>query len=107
MREYISTLTSLRRTHPALRYGDYMTIRADEQIYAYLRSDFNERILVVIHRGESPKQITIELPEILKIRDMECLNGSPEIRQNTHDPDLYHIRVQPYSGYIFAVDHTS
>lgn len=107
LREYIATLTSLRQTHPALRYGDYLTLRAGEQIYAYLRSDFNERILVVIHRGKSPKQITIELPEILKIRELECLNDSPEIRRDPQNPDIYHLRVKPYSGYIFAVNNPS
>ncbi|MCH7826687.1 MAG: hypothetical protein IIC75_01730 [Bacteroidetes bacterium] len=42
-----TALIHLRKDYPALRYGDYYSIIADKNIFAYIRSDFNERILVV------------------------------------------------------------
>ena len=32
----------------ALRYGDFYTLKADKNIYAFVRSDLNDRILVVV-----------------------------------------------------------
>jgi len=103
LKKYISALTSLRSEHPALRYGDYSTIRADKQVYAYLRSDFNERILVVINRKDFGGEVHITLPEIYGISGLECLNDSPDVAKNTLDNNTFNIQVKPYSGYVFKV----
>jgi len=103
LKQYISTMTALRSEHPALRYGDYKTVRADKQVYAYLRSDFNERILVVIHRKDVSCEIHIELPEALGINSLECLNGAPEVSKNALNDNIFTIQVEPYSGYVFKV----
>lgn len=103
LKHYVSAMTALRSAHPALRYGDYSTIRADKQVYAYLRSDFNERILVVIHRKDFNSEIHIELPEELGIASLECLNGDPEISKNALNGNIFNIQVEPYSGYVFKV----
>lgn len=103
LREYISDLTAIRNEHPALRYGDYFTLRADRSVYAYLRSDFNERILVVIHRKDNNDRISIELPKSLNTGDLECLNESPEISRDLDNKNIYHIQAKPYTGYIFRI----
>ena len=56
------TITKLRNTHAALRYGDFLTLKADEAVYAYLRSDLNERILVVLNKSENPQSVSLRLP---------------------------------------------
>jgi glycosidase len=48
----VSKLIHIRKDHPALRYGDFLTLQADENVY--LRSDLNERILTV--KNKSTKQ---------------------------------------------------
>ena len=103
LKSYISTMTALRSEHPALRYGDYCTVRADKQIYAYLRSDFNERVLVVIHRKDINSEVQIELPEELNISSLECLNDTPEVSKNALNGNIFNIQVEPYSGYVFKV----
>lgn len=59
----VSELIHIRKEHPALRYGDFLTLQADENIYAYLRSDMNERILTVINKGSSKQNLELDLPE--------------------------------------------
>ena len=49
--EDVSKLIHIRKEHSALRYGDFLTLQADENIYAYLRSDMNERILTVVNKN--------------------------------------------------------
>ncbi len=103
LRKYVSTMTALRSEHPALRYGDYSTVRADEQVYAYLRSDFNERILTVIHRKNSPDKVFITLPEELEIERLECLNDAIQIEKNASKKNSFNIQTGAYSGYVFKV----
>ncbi|NBC15873.1 MAG: hypothetical protein GVY18_01005, partial [Bacteroidetes bacterium] len=54
----VRDLVHLRRTHPALRYGDFHTLQADEAVYAYVRSSPTERVLVVLNKSETPKTVT-------------------------------------------------
>ena len=61
-------LIHIRKDHPALRYGDFLTLKADKNIYAYMRSDMNERILVVINKSEDEQTIELKLPEIYNTR---------------------------------------
>ena len=103
LKKYISALTRLRSEHSALRYGDYYTLRADKQVYAYLRSDFNERILVIISRQNTPKEIQIKFPEELEINHIECLNGSPSVEELDLSKNTFRFKADPYSGYIFKV----
>jgi glycosidase len=63
----VSKLIHIRKDHPALRYGDFLTLQADENIYAYLRSDMNERILTVINKSPNEQKIEFSLPKIYKI----------------------------------------
>ena len=51
----VSKLVHIRKNHPALRYGDFLTLQADKNIYAYLRSDMTERILTIINKNPNEK----------------------------------------------------
>lgn len=64
----VSNLIHIRKNHPALRYGDFLTLQADENIYAYIRSDMNERILTVVNKNSNPADITIAIPSFYKIK---------------------------------------
>ncbi len=56
----VSKLTHIRKDHSALRYGDFLTLQADKNIYAYVRSDMNERILVVLNKSENEQVINLK-----------------------------------------------
>lgn len=103
LKKYVSAMTALRSEHPALRYGDYQTLRADKRVYAYMRSDFNERILVLIFRKNFGEEVHLELPQEFAGASLECLNDAPSVRKDPSDPALYHISAKPYSGYVFRV----
>ena len=60
--ERVRQLIALRRHHPALRYGDFLTLQADSDVYAYLRSDASERILVVLNKNPDPTSVFTTLP---------------------------------------------
>jgi glycosidase len=63
----VSQLIHIRKDHSALRYGDFLTLQADKNIYAYVRSDMNERILVVLNKSENMQMIKINLPDIYNL----------------------------------------
>jgi len=66
--EDVSKLIHIRKDHSALRYGDFLTLQADRNIYAYFRSDMNERILVILNKSENDQNISLTLPGIYNIR---------------------------------------
>ena len=65
----VSELIHLRKDHPALRQGDFYTIIADENIYAYLRSDFNEKVLTVLNRSDEKQTTELNLPAVYEIKN--------------------------------------
>jgi glycosidase len=71
------TITKLRNTHSALRYGDFLTLKADESVYAYVRSDLNERILVVLNKSEQPQSIALQFPGAYETHKLvDAVDGS-------------------------------
>ncbi|MBI9070817.1 MAG: alpha-glucosidase C-terminal domain-containing protein [Melioribacteraceae bacterium] len=62
MLKNVQELVKLRRKHTALRQGDFYTVQADKNIFAYIRSDMNERILVVLNKNEKEKVFELNIP---------------------------------------------
>ncbi len=56
----VRRIIALRRDHSALRYGDFYPVCADSAVFAFIRSDFNERVLVVFNK--TPDKQTRRLP---------------------------------------------
>lgn len=69
----VSKIIKLRREHTALRHGDFYPLIADKDIYAYVRSDMNEKVLVVLNKG-SKKDVELSLPAELNLTNMLDLN---------------------------------
>ncbi|NMB82768.1 MAG: hypothetical protein GYA14_13225 [Ignavibacteria bacterium] len=68
MLEDVSRIINLRKNHSALRYGDFLTIQADENIYAYVRSDVNERILVVLNKSNKSGNAEFKIPVVYSVK---------------------------------------
>ncbi len=77
--EEVGKIINLRKNHSALRHGDFYTIQADDNIYAYLRSDMNERILVVLNKGLTDKNIKLNLPEHFSLSKAVNLKTEAEL----------------------------
>lgn len=75
----VSKLINIRKEHSALRYGDFLTLQADENIYAYLRSDMNERILTILNKSTDKQNIEIKLPAVYKINTAKDLISGKEL----------------------------
>ncbi len=56
---------ALRKAHPALRRGDYLTLYAKGEVYAFGRSDGQEWVVVAFNVGHTAAEITVRLEEWL------------------------------------------
>ena len=86
--DYVSKIIKIRSNHTALRYGDYYKLIADNNIYSYIRSDFNERILVVLNKSNNNESIIIELPKFYKANKLVSLIDGNEININSNFVNL-------------------
>ena len=72
----VRKLIKLRRLNPALCYGDYFSLQADNNILAYIRSDMNQRVLVVINKNTEKEEVNLGLPVYYGItRLVDLLTG--------------------------------
>jgi len=67
MKEEVSRMIRLRRDNSALRYGDFKTVFVDKDIYAYLREDMRQRILVLLNKGKTDRTLQLKLPPALHV----------------------------------------
>lgn len=72
----LSALNQLRNEHMALLYGDFIPLRVEKQIYAYLRSFFGKNVLVVFNKGEEPVSLKLDLPAIKRDENFSSLFGN-------------------------------
>ncbi len=97
----VKKIINIRNSNTALRYGDYQTLIADKDIYAYLRSDLNERILVVLNKSNETNSLKIKLPEIYNSQTaFDIITGNKyEINDN-----LFRIEPDGLSYHIFLIE---
>ena len=65
----ISKLIHLRKKHSALRHGDFYTLIANEHCYGYIRSDMNERVLVILNKSHDKQEVQLDVPLIYDERN--------------------------------------
>ena len=88
--EDVAKLINIRKEHSALRYGDFLTLQADENVYAYLRSDMNERILILINKNSNQQKVEFILPGFYKYSKATDLVSGKEygVKNNKLDPSV-------------------
>ena len=84
----VSKLIHLRDDHSALRYGDYYSLKADTNIFAYVRSDMNERILVVLNKDFRYQNVNLEIPDLYKARYLVDLINGEKINLNNNQVNI-------------------
>ena len=75
----VKKIVSLRKNHSALSYGDFYTLIADDNIYSFVRSDFNERILVVLNKNEQADTVSLKFPDSINSKSIKDLISGEEI----------------------------
>ena len=58
----VTDLIRLRREHTALRRGGFQTLRAEGDVWAYLRDSSAGHVLVVLNKGDAAQRVTLALP---------------------------------------------
>ncbi|MCK5520187.1 hypothetical protein KAJ27_15130 [bacterium] len=101
LRTEISTLIGIRNRHSALRNGDFMSLYNDKTVLAYIRSDLNERLLVVVHRASKESELILKLPKELSVKRVNSLYG--DITPVLYNNNLYFM-ASPYSAAIFSLE---
>ena len=60
-------------------FGDYYKLIADDNIYAYIWSDLNERVLIVLNKENNNKTAKLVFPSIYKVSKLISLIDNSEI----------------------------
>ncbi|MDZ7767228.1 MAG: DUF600 family protein [Melioribacteraceae bacterium] len=84
----VREIVNLRKKYPALRYGDYYSVAADENIFAYTRSYMNDRILVVINKDEESQSVNLEIPIIYSAKTLTDVKLGEKIELNNSKATL-------------------
>ncbi|MDP3441713.1 MAG: alpha-amylase family glycosyl hydrolase, partial [Ignavibacteria bacterium] len=80
----VSNIVNIRKNNSALRYGDFLTLHADQNIYAFIRSDMNQRILVVLNKNDKEQKIDLSLPKIYKVKNVVDLTTNEQSKAITN-----------------------
>ncbi|WP_433945362.1 glycoside hydrolase family 13 protein [Paenibacillus sp. SN-8-1] len=96
---YYRRLIELRKQHDIIVYGDYQILREeDEQVYAYLRSLGEEKLLVVLNFFEAPAEFV--LPDQVTFSGQELLISNYEVPA---DSNLGHMHLRPYEARVYKL----
>lgn len=93
-------IVKMRNQHSALRYGDFLTLQADTIIYAYMRSDMNERILVVLNKSDRVQTIDLRLPEMYHSCELADVISNEKVNIKN---DRTTISIPPIGWRVFRV----
>jgi glycosidase len=102
LKNNIAKLTNLRNSHSALRYGDYISLKANDNTFAYLRNDFSGKMLIVINYSNNGKKIEFKLPKDLQLENKKHLYGNGKIKIQNNN---FSIETKPYSVNIFGFEN--
>lgn len=102
LKNNIAKLTNLRNSHSALRYGDYISLKANDNTFAYLRNDFSGKMLIVINYCNNGKKIEFKLPKDLQLENKKHLYGNGKIKIQNNN---FSIETEPYTVNIFGFEN--
>lgn len=94
---YFRKLVALRKSHLALVYGNYTLLDKDNpDVYAYTRSGYGEKLLVVLNFSEKPTTVLVGKNPV----------GSRVLLSNYNQPPLIvksTVSLRPYEAIIYSI----
>jgi glycosidase len=84
----VRKIVNIRDKNSALRHGDFYTLLADTNSYAYIRSDVNQRVLVAINKSNIPEKIIITIPAIYNVNSANSLLDSEIQKTNGNSLEI-------------------
>jgi cyclomaltodextrinase / maltogenic alpha-amylase / neopullulanase len=101
LREYFKKCISLRRSHPALRRGEFISLYANGGIYAYLRRLDGDNCVIILNTDNTSYALDIPVHDYLhEGSHLENLIGGGVAR--VIDGKLTRLALPPRSGIVFS-----
>lgn len=66
-------LNELYQNSMPLQYGDFIPLRIEDDIYAYMRSYFGKEVIVVFNKGKETVTLKLDLPDIERYENFNSL----------------------------------
>jgi glycosidase len=101
MLSVVSGIAKLRSENSSLRYGDYYPLLAEGNIFAYVRSDFYQRILIVLNKSEETREVSVNLPASYKTTSALNLNDKSTV---IIEGNKIHLTVKPRGWMILKLN---
>ena len=100
MLKVVSSIAKLRMKNSSLRYGDYYSLKADQNIFAYIRSDFYERTLIVLNKSGVEQKVELSLPSFYSSKLLKNLedDSQQKILENK-----IHLSLKPRGWMIYKI----
>lgn len=101
LRDFIKELIIVRQSLPVLRTGSYEPVYASERIFAFLRRDEEEKVLVLINAGDKPQNVSVPLDNVFEEQTLLQDQVGPK-SFILEDGMLANIIIPAQTGYILA-----
>ena len=97
----IRKIVKIRNENSALRYGDFYTLIADNETYAFVRSDFYQRILVVLNKSDEVKELEINLPDFYSTKEIVDIK---EDKTTKTESNSIKIKLEPRGWKFYEIN---
>jgi len=107
LRDYVAALIRLRKQLPALRRGEWNTLLTDDKqnLYAYLRTQGKQQVLVVINNGEKPASVRLRLPNHVHAFRLLLRSDRADAGQRvTHRNGTLLLQLPAMSGWVLLAE---
>jgi glycosidase len=107
LRDYVAALIRLRKQLPALRRGEWNTLLTDDKqnLYAYLRTQGKQQVLVVINNGEKPASVRLRLPNHVHTFRLLLRSDRADAGQRvTHRNGTLLLQLPAMSGWVLLAE---
>jgi cyclomaltodextrinase len=105
LREYVKGCIALRHAHPALRRGEYTTLHASDEVYAFGRRLQNETLIVAFNVARTLRTPQIKvagyLPPGQRLRQVWSDTGVTVVQGVLRD-----VKLPPRSGVVWVAEAT-
>ncbi len=99
MLKKVSKIIRLRKNHTALRYGDFFSLIANYNIYSYIRSDMNERIIIILNKSPEDQSVKLTLPYFYRYNYIDDLTSNKLLEISNNEVEFL-IDGFGYSYYV-------
>ena len=100
LKQRVSALARIRDKYPSLSIGDFMVLRDGVDYTAWLKSYFNEQILILFNMSEEEKEINIPLPSYTK----QLTSLLDEHHIDLKGSNMLRVLVPPHTSSIYLLN---